>query len=219
MRFIPAAFPASPLRQLAWLILASAALAPGAMAGGVVFSNITATDCDCGVGGGGYLLEQFTPGANADLVDVAARLQNDGPSFVETFAVLSDTGGAPGTILTQLSATVPAGSWESRVEGVFTSGAPSVPLTLLAGTPYWLEVWAPDSASWEGYGSQDAPYAYSTSALADGPFADFGSCGLQFEVDGTPSAATPEPGAFSLALLGLAVLAVVKRRFSLARSR
>jgi hypothetical protein len=201
---------ASPFRVLLWLVLAAIALSPGAKAATIVYSNIDSTDCGCGAGGA-YLAEQFTPDGDYSLVDVAARLENFGPSFTETFSILSDSGGLPDAILTQLTASVPAwGGTGSPWTGVLTSNAPPTPLTLLVGTPYWLVVQTPEQLYWERAGNSSAPYAYSDSI--GGPYTSGGDSDFQFEVDGDPPAA-PEPGVTSLAGLGLALLAGAKLRY------
>ena len=72
-------------------------------------------------------------------------------------------------------------------QGLVTSGAPSSPLTLTSGTAYWLAIDVTNNLGWEGTGSASVPSAAfnGTSWVSD--VRRF----LQFQIDGTPVAATP----------------------------
>jgi hypothetical protein len=190
------------------LVLAAIALTPGAKAGTIVFSNISGATCKCALPGVATYAEQFTPNSDFTLLDVAALMGTEGSAFDASFYILADSGGLPGGVLTQLSASIPDGS-SSSVDGVFTSGAPTIPLTLLSGTPYWFAISLPEGAYWYDEGTSFVPYA-SASAVG-GPYAAGDPKELQFEVDGDPLNA-PEPGVASLVGLGLALLAGFRRR-------
>ncbi len=191
-----------------FLVLAAIALTPGAKAGTVVFDNISGMTCKCAWPGAATYAGQFTPNSDYSLLDVAALMGTEGSAFDASFYILADSGGLPGGVLAQLSASIPDGSLSS-VNGVFTSGSPTTPLTLLAGTPYWLALTLPQDAYWYDAGTSFLPFA-SASAVG-GPYTADDPTALQFEVDGDPVTA-PEPGVIPLAGLGLALLAGLKLR-------
>ena len=175
-----------------------------------VFSTLT-SDCTCG-DGGEVVAGQFTPGANYQLTDVVARILNffDGAPQTLNFSIFSNSGGLPGTELTELTGTIPAASPFGPFQGLVTSGAPSSPLTLTSGTPYWL-VTDVDliNVAWEENGSLSVPAAF----FAFTGFVPGGSRSLQFQIDGTAVAAAPEPS--SLVLLGsgsLAMMGLLRRK-------
>jgi hypothetical protein len=174
-----------------------------------VFTTLTS---DSTFGDGGEVVAgQFTPGANYQLTDVVARILNffDGAPQTLNFSIFSNSGGLPGTELTELTGTIPAATPFGPFSGLVTSGAPSSPLTLTSGTPYWL-VTDVDliNVAWEENGSLSVPAAFF-SATGFLP----GSRSLQFQIDGTAVAAAPEPS--SLVLLGcgsLAMMGLLRRK-------
>ena len=188
------------------LALAAIAMTPGATASSVVFSNLSGSTCLCGQSGPGPVAEQFTPASGFTLLDVSAVLHNKAASdFNSSFYIFSDSGGLPGSVLTELPFSIPGGSYEA-----ITSGPPTTPLTLVSGTPYWLAVSPPASVTWDGLGTFKEPMAFASSL--SGPYTYLGSGADQFEVDGDPLS-TPEPGVIPLAGVGFALLAGARVRY------
>jgi len=99
----------------------------------------------------------------------------------------SNSGGVPGTEIADLgSGTAPA---YGGGPNIITPGSP---IGLTSGIEYWLvltPVDANSSLAWEDGGIASVPIANSRNGGAFSPSTD----NIQFEIDGTPLTATPEP--------------------------
>jgi hypothetical protein len=173
----------------------------------IVSGNLTLTNCVCGYQGAADYGIEFSSGAYYQLTSVEAYMSNDATTATAIdFFIYSNASDVPGTELTELTATVPAApSFTSSFAGVVTSGAPLTPLTLDAGTNYWLVIDVPnESITWGADGSSSPEFAYESA----GSWTASGPADLQYEVDGI----TPEPGTFAITAIGMALAALALRR-------
>ena len=163
-----------------------------------VFSNLSSL-CNCGteIEGGtaaGSLAAEFTSSGNFTFTE--AELGIKGGVSVGSLNVyletISSTG--TGTVIEQIGShiSVPADTQE-----YITADSLTAPITLSEGDSYWLVVTAATadtSVFWEGEGTEAVPYDYSHTDGPDGPWTAGVDDTLQFAIDGTPVATTPEPG-------------------------
>jgi len=182
------------------------------------------TGCPFGTIGGGTLAAgvAFMPSANVTVTAVKVLVAGSSPfnPNINFFSIgLSlDNSGVPGFGYAALGGAGPIPQAPSLVT------LTPAPITLMAGTEYWLTM-NPSSSYytyWVGGGSATVPGALInwngfTGQNANSPdlhqppmwFAS-GPTTLQFEIDGVPTPlATPEPS--DLALLSLAMLLVLRR--------
>jgi hypothetical protein len=188
------------------IALLTGMLALPALSNIVVFSSLT-SGCACGDASDGPTAAQFTSLSNYQLTDVEAYLVDEAdPQATVDFSIYSDAGGLPGTQLTTLFGTLPATS-----QALVISGPPSVPLTLVSGTKYWLAIDIPADEGnwvWELNGSPSEPYSIYFTVFST--WEPSGINDYQFEINGTQSA--PEPGTLALEGAGIALLVVARRR-------
>lgn len=152
--------------------------------------------------------ESFTPGFNATMTDVQVSVAPGSPGGSDTFfdlSLFSDNAGMPGSSLMTVGTRLATGS----IPGIETVTGLSIPLT--AGIQYWLVMTPFDANSyvfWNTGGSSGGPSFSSQSSNGSPPWSSNGSGPsntTQFEIDGTPAAAVPEPGTFAVTqtMLGL----------------
>jgi hypothetical protein len=198
---------------------------PVSMRADVVFSNLTGTGpvtgssnvcgalaSGCGNGGGVWDASGFTPAANYSLTDaqmLVAKSLVDAPYTFDVF-LYSNNGGVPGSAIEQIGFGLTASA--NYPGSLITANTVSTPITLVSGTPYWL-VLAPASAksfiTWSNAGSPEAPFAQSLDG--GNTWGVNNDLTPQFQIDGTPVAAVPEPSSFLL--LGIATLLCGIRQF------
>jgi hypothetical protein len=196
----------------------------------VIFSNITGAasaayytvcqtfgpgrgggyDQHCGfsnIGGGkSSLATEFTPTADFTLTDVVFVASQDFFS-ADTFiaSVNSDVNGVPGSAITEIA----SGSVSSPGFGASPPYIVTVdldPVTLTAGTPYFLTLESPGLFYWLSGGSSSVPTADldtdgfgTTSCTSVEPlvWCPAGTTTLQFQIDGSPAVApAPEPAPY-----------------------
>jgi hypothetical protein len=146
---------------------------------------------------GGYseLAEQFTPSVTANLDSIQVPfVHSSGVNNAVTITLFSNVNNLPGVVLA--SQDIPASTLtSSRV--LYTLNFGGSPL-LTAGTPYWVDAattgdtsdgWADTSTSTTGIGAKKNGFG--------GSFTSHGLDSLAFQVNGTATATTPEPGALA----------------------
>ncbi len=139
---------------------------------------------------------QFTVGAgNGGVLNQLVVAGQSGTDFTETFDILSDDVGSPGSVLDTVPETV-TGDGVSRLY----SASPATSLTLIAGTTYWIEAASPsgsDAFLW----LEANPIVNTTevSSARTGTFPDQPSAA--FALLSAPAApGVPEPGTWLLSL-------------------
>jgi hypothetical protein len=148
---------------------------------------------------------QFTVGAGSGgVLDELVVAGQSITGFTETFDILSDNSGNPGSLIDTISIPV-TGDGVSRLY----SASPASSLTLVAGTPYWVEATSPsgsDSFFW-----LEANPILNTSEFssASGTFPGQPSAAFAL-LDATAS--IPEPAAWLLSLSCFIPLAVRQAR-------
>jgi len=131
---------------------------------------------------------------------------------IATFDVFldSDSGGTPGSVIEQIGFGLSATA--SFPASLITANTIGTPITLTAGTPYWLVVsphQADSRVTWAGGGSVETPRAISLDGGNTWPLV--GTDALEFQIDGTPNAPVPEPSTYGL-LGGIAAFLFGLRR-------
>jgi hypothetical protein len=137
-----------------------------------------------------------------------------GPVSPPTVYVESDSGGEPGTILDTLTTAGSVGSTSSIL--TYTCAICS---QLLGGTEYFLVAQATGALGWNGSNSDTGTY-YSSFTSPTGPWVAVTPTNTPlpaYEVDGTP-VSTPESGTFSLLLMGIGLVLVMRKRIAQGRS-
>jgi hypothetical protein len=100
----------------------------------------------------------------------------------------TNSGGVPGAVIAELASAATAPAYGGG-PNMITLGTP---ISLTSGTEYWLVLAPADahsSLAWEDGGLSNVPFAFSENGGAFSPSTD----NAQFEIDGTPLTATPEP--------------------------
>jgi hypothetical protein len=210
--------------------LLSILFGPLLMRADVVFSNITnpfqGTPANshgvCGNGVGGCynnaLAEEFIPSANYILTGAQVLVTTDedanGNPYGANFNVSldSDNSGVPGLPIEQIGSGLTATATASLV----TANSIATPITLTAGTPYWLVLTGEVNTFiiWAGGGSTAPPSATSLDGGSTWPVVN--TADLEFEIDGTPvvTSPVPEPASFGLLAGIVTLLYGVKRRYA-----
>jgi hypothetical protein len=210
--------------------LLSILFGPMLMRADVVFSNITSPFqntpanshgvCGNGVDGcyNNAFAEEFIPSANYTLTGAQVLVTThedangdpDGANF--NVSLDSDNSGAPGSPIGQIGSGLTATATASLV----TANSIATPITLTAGTPYWLVLTGEVNTFiiWAGGGSTAPPSATSIDGGSTWPF--LGTANLEFEIDGTPvvTSPVPEPASFGLLAGIVTLLYGVKRRYA-----
>jgi len=198
-------------------LIGSSLAAPAAQAD-VIFSNlISSSTIGWTITGFSIPSESvaaaFTPTGDYDLTGAEAWLIGDHGGGTIDFALYSNSGSLPGTLLASLgSATV--GPTDN---GVFTAGGPIPSGVLLSsGVEYWL-VLTPGTSStfalWGEGGSSSVPVAFTTDTTGASGWTGANADNLQFELTGTPAATTvPEPASAILLLSLLILLTAIPAR-------
>ena len=150
---------------------------------------------------------QFTVGAgNGGLLDELVVAGQSSTGFTETFDILNDNSGNPGSLLTTVLVPV-TGDGVSRLY----SASPSTSLTLVAGTPYWVEAASP-SGSDSFFWLEANPILNTTEfSSASGTFTGQPSSAFAL-VAAAPTSGVPEPATWLLSLSCLIPFAVRKAR-------
>ena len=160
--------------------------------------------------------DTFTPGANYTLTGIQIALSCWGSCANNyTVEIVADSGGLPDTS-TVLFSAVELGTALGLPS---TSSLISIPtsISVLSGVAYWLVV-LPDAAGadeiqWNWNTQSDA--SNQASAFAGGGPADtwytLGQTPGAYEIDGTSSVATPEPGTIGMMLGGGLLLGFLRK--------
>ncbi len=218
-------------KKCVWVALATAflALALTPSRGAVIFSNIVTTNLgQANVLGSGVpvngpqsIAAEFTATVNSTMNEAQVKAQGAGGSPFFNLFLYSSIAGAPGSSLETLGTDLAPIVFPTPPAVLPVIGF--APIALTAGTQYWLVMTPFASNSQIGWTSGGSPVAQTdTSPTSDGtapwsPNADFS---VQFEVDGTPAAATPEPQMAGLMAVGLglgALLVLRRRQFRIGR--
>jgi hypothetical protein len=177
----------------------------------VIFSNLTGTDCSCGLGNTA-VGAMFTPKTNYVVTGATAYLTNDDPAdgtdsvqvsiFSNVSSLPGEQLGGAGQFIFPITPSYPP------PQPVLVSTLFPNPITVEAGVSYWLVITGSEleEFTWEGAGSTAVPVAYTIDI--DIYWNAVGSQALQFEVDG--SATTPEPTGYcfvGIALIGITWIA------------
>jgi hypothetical protein len=198
--------------------ISSALFAPSAFAA-TVFSNYTGVTTDGGFGGPETLASGFTPADNYNFTGAAAFVRNDSPPgqpmpFSMTL-YSSTTGGAPDASL-WTSGTLPApGPFGAATLVSASYGGP--PILLQKGVEYFLALDIPAFADVEWLAGGSSFTRVYASVDGSSWFLD-GVDNLQFEISGSPVAATPEPSTWAMLLIGFAGLGIAGHRVSRKRN-
>ena len=94
---------------------------------------------------------------------------------------------------------------------VITANSFATPVTLVSGTEYWLVLMAHQPNTqilWVRSGSTSVPETFSFNGGSTWPLVETDS--LQFQIDGSPAAAMPEPPTFAM-FGGIGIAALVYR--------
>ena len=142
---------------------------------------------------------RFTLGSGATVSNAVLALANIfGPSTPVNVYIESDNSGSPGIVLASLTqvGTIPSYSLGG---GLLTFTCSGVNCDLAAGN-YWLVALEPDPATLQGwyytYNNATTNLAEGTSGSPTGLTVISGYTETAFQIDGSPSASTPEPSSF-----------------------
>lgn len=205
--------------QIASAALLLIAFGPGLARASVIFSNVTGTGSSGAVVLGSSippstdLAEGFTPATNYTMTD-AQMLVGSEPGHASTFDVFleSNNGGVPGSVIEQIGFGL-AATTEGLPGSLITANNFATPVTLVSGTEYWLVLIAAQANTevvWVRSGSTSVPETYSFDG---GPWSLPETDSLQFQIDGTPATAVPEPSTFAMfGGIGIALVYRIKRR-------
>jgi hypothetical protein len=202
------------------VVLLAGALAPLALQAKVIFSNLSGTlpTGSLVITGnvqdppdGAEAAEAFTPSGNFSMRGVEVVSVGNEPYF--DLFLYSDNSGEPGSEIEELGSGL--GSALS-IDNLVTANS-FTPIQLTDGTQYWLVMTAFDPFTDGGWGTGGSSLVPGASSIDDGSTWTIASYDAQFQIDGTPLTATPEPSTLPLtsaAVLGLLIAArrAVKRR-------
>jgi hypothetical protein len=203
-------------------VLLPIACAPMLLRADIVFSNVTGTGTVstgapiCGIAScspnSTIAAEEFTP-ASKYILTGAQVLVDEVSGAPPSFDVFldSNSSGVPGSEVEQIGSGLTA---TTAYPGSFIT-ATATPITLVSGTPYWL-VLAPATTSslvnWMNGGSPAAPFENSSNGgLTWNPER---TNTLQFQIDGNPVSAVPEPSSFAPLAGILTLLYGVRQRLA-----
>lgn len=182
----------------------------------VVFTNISGPN-----GGGGTvcgpasqcplesLAEEFTPTGNYQVTSVEVVVGPSGTGNSDYFdaSIYSNSSGLPGT---SLGTSLAQSGASAGSVGITSGGVVGVDLT--ANTSYWL-VLSPYSTNTQVYWSNGTGTAVPETYNPGSGWRTPGDVPGQFEIDGTPISAAPEPNQIGVLTLLLAVgLVVIRKR-------
>lgn len=190
-------------RRVLNLVLLVGFTTPLALHADVIFSNVSGTSPNANSGAnilgvdyqppyGSEAAEEFTPSADFSMIDAQVLLQG---GALDVY-LYSDNSGIPGREIAEATNEVngPASSYSLET-------ASFAPLDLTGGTAYWLVLGPADAASDGYWGNNGNPPSVPEALSSDGGRNwSTGTGNLQFEIDGTPLVATPEPSSLPLIL-------------------
>ncbi len=184
----------------------------------VIFSNITATNSGSAVvlgpsvpvTGPQSIAAAFTAAVNSTMNEAQVKAQGAGGTPEVDLFLYSDNSGAPGSSLETLGTDVAPPLFPTPPGVVAVTGF--APLALTAGTQYWLVMTPFGSAGQIGWTAGGLPAvqtdaSHTSNGIA--PWTVLPGISVQFEIDGTPSSSTPEPGMAGLLAAGLGALALI----------
>ena len=134
--------------------------------------------------------EAFAPAANYILTGAEAWFFGGGFGGAVDFAIYSNAGNVPGTLLARLgTASIPA-----NADMLFSESTPSNTLELFANVSYWL-VLSPATPStdvlWLNRATSSPLFAFTTDVTGTSGWSAQGSNTAQFQIDGTPVSSVP----------------------------
>ena len=173
----------------------SAVLFAGLAQADVVFSNITSPSSTAYPVLGSLfhgplsMAAEFTPGATFTLTDAEVRVFGLAGSQFDV-VIASDGSALPGSPIAQIGTDFAAPT--ALTGGIVTANSITTPITLTAGTHYWLVLSPARSTSyidWFAGGTQAVPLAQQSN----GNWLSLPAGNVQFQIDGTTQASVPEP--------------------------
>ena len=187
----------------------------------VVFTNLNTVQGGVGppIEGSNFtfhesVAEAFTPAANYTLGGAEAWFFGGGFGGAVDFAIYSNAGNVPGTLLARLgTASIPV-----NADMLFSESTPSNTLELFANVSYWL-VLSPATPGtdvlWLNRATSSPLFAFTTDVTGTSGWRAQGSNTAQFQIDGTPVSSVPEPSSGLLFLMAFAAAAVWVKRIQL----
>ena len=206
-------------------VFLSAAVSP--LRATVIFTNLNGTNPGSAgvfgpsvpINGPESIAAAFTPTVNSIMNEAQVMAQAAGGDPAFNLYLYSNSSGAPGSSLETLGTDVAPILFPTPPGVVAVTGF--APIALTAGTEYWL-VMTPfgpaTKVAWTTGGVPAAQTDSSPTANGTAPWSALASTSVQFEIDGTLTPATPEPGMVGLVAAGLAALIMIRRRYGVGRN-
>jgi hypothetical protein len=190
------------------VLLLAGALAPLALHGDTIFSNVTGTQ-PTGELTASYpqeYAEAFTPTANYSMTDAEVFIAYANADLF----LYTNNSGTPGTEIEELASDLGPDSLTYTLE----TASSFAPIDLTAGTEYWLVMTGGTGAAfWGNNGSSSVPEALSANVGHD--WIASGNYDAQFQIGGTlipPVTTTPELATLPLISVGVLGLLFAARR-------
>ncbi len=155
----------------------------------------------------------FTPTVNSIMNEAQVMAQAAGGDPEFNLYLYSNSGSAPGSSIETLGTDVAPNLFPTPPGLVAITGF--APITLTAGTQYWLVMTPFGAATKVGWTTGGVPAVQTdASPTSNGaaPWSALASTSVQFEIDGTLSSSTPEPAMAGLVGAGLGALLLLRRQ-------
>lgn len=168
---------------------------------------------DTGTGSTEALAAAFTPSGDYVLTGAEAGLNSSSTGGgVVGFAVYSDDGGLPGTLLAALQPV----TLSANASEFVSTGNPSSAIDLLSGDQYWLVLTpgSDTSVNWDPDGTSTVSTAATNDASGASGWKTTSSDNVAFAIYGTPLVPVPEPRELGPAAILMLILVVVRHRVS-----
>jgi len=150
---------------------------------------------------------QFTVAAgNGGVLDKLVVAGQSSTGFTETFEILSDSSGNPGSLLV----TVPVLVTGDSVSRLYTA-SPAASLTLVAGNTYWIEATSPSGSDTFFWLQANPNFSATEFSSASGRFAGQPSSAFAL-LDAGAVSGVPEPATWLLPLSCFVPLAARRTR-------
>jgi hypothetical protein len=193
------------MKSTLWLTAAAVLVTVGIpLRADVIFSNLTPVTTGGEIVDGSdfgpqSLAEAFTPASGATMTEAQVKGGVAGGLF--NMSLFSNNNGVPGSSI----ATLGAGLTGPNTESIISVTGLSV--ALAAGTKYWLVLSPDDAALGMEWATGNGPGGPSYNSFSSGPWISNGiNSTTQFEIDGTPLVATPEPSMLGIVAVMLGVI-------------